>query len=584
MNYGDGSMYNYNALGPSAEEFYNYSQILFDVNIYDGPWSLHSQIEFSDPPEIGISFKGLRRFTFSYDKDKYNILIGDIYKSWGKGLVLSQYDDISIGYDNGIRGAAISYNYFGTNIEFLTGNKKIRNFTNFSSISRIPDRSTTNNLIGMRVDRQLGNIEIGISTLTNIERFSINSFGSDSSLASHNLNSFSGSYFGENFDLSLEYANKYTAINPAIMQIEFDLTTFESDTIIRKSHYGSGLAFSSNYIKSIFSFSFDYAYYSFLVSDPSFRSSMPLPEGVSQFQKPMIISQEYPSVLLNRLTHLQDNNDEVGLNFVINISVGEGGSFTLNSSYSSRTKEWYRELESDFITSKWKIKKENYFTPSRGISSSPYQQHTISYESFFERGNYQITFSKIDEIKTLYENDISDTYEKSRYDIIDAITIPFSMEYNFKEDYSFIFKAGYQEMKKGIQTDFSNTPNIFVSYYENIDGAMEQKQHTYAASLGISKSSKWSIIFNIERDEHNEADGVSENFVINPLEKIFDPFFDSLDRTWISTELTYRFENSLRLSMFYGSNRGGVSCANGICRYYPGFTDGFRMQLTKSFY
>ena len=71
MNYGDGSMYNYNALGPSAEEFYNYSQILFDANIYDGPWSLHSQIEFSDPPEIGISFKGLRRFTFSYDKDKY---------------------------------------------------------------------------------------------------------------------------------------------------------------------------------------------------------------------------------------------------------------------------------------------------------------------------------------------------------------------------------------------------------------------------------------------------------------------------------------------------------------------------------
>ena len=158
------------------------------------------------------------------------------------------------------------------------------------------------------------------------------------------------------------------------------------------------------------------------------------------------------------------------------------------------------------------------------------------------------------------------------------------MEYNFKEDYSFIFKAGYQEMKKGIQTDFTNAPNIFVSYYENIDGAFEEKQHTYAAGLGISKSSRWSIIFNIERDEYNEAGGVSENFVINPLEKIFGPFFDSLDRTWISTELTYRFENSLNLSMFYGSNRGGVSCANGICRYYPGFTDGFRMQLTKSFY
>ena len=48
--------------------------------------------------------------------------------------------------------------------------------------------------------------------------------------------------------------------------------------------------------------------------------------------------------------------------------------------------------------------------------------------------------------------------------------------------------------------------------------------------------------------------------------------------------LSEGFENSLNLSIFYGSNKGGVSCANGICRYYPGFSDGFRMQLTKSFY
>ena len=57
-----------------------------------------------------------------------------------------------------------------------------------------------------------------------------------------------------------------------------------------------------------------------------------------------------------------------------------------------------------------------------------------------------------------------------------------------------------------------------------------------------------------------------------------------MDRTWVSTELVYRFENEIRLSLFYGSNKGGVSCANGLCRYYPGFSDGFRLQLTKTIY
>ena len=56
------------------------------------------------------------------------------------------------------------------------------------------------------------------------------------------------------------------------------------------------------------------------------------------------------------------------------------------------------------------------------------------------------------------------------------------------------------------------------------------------------------------------------------------------DKTWVSSKVTYRFNENYQLSIFYGSNKGGISCANGICRYYPGFSDGFRIQLTKSFY
>ena len=124
---------------------------------------------------------------------------------------------------------------------------------------------------------------------------------------------------------------------------------------------------------------------------------------------------------------------------------------------------------------------------------------------------------------------------------------------------------------------------ISISYFINQNGESEDFQITYSNSLGLAKSSKWAFSINIEVDKHNEADGNSDNVYINPFEKLFNPFFDNLDRTWISGEITYLFEEDFRLSLFYGSSKGGVSCANGVCRYYPGISDGFRLKLTKSF-
>ncbi len=581
VNYGDGSIFgNYS----DSEDDYNYSQVLFDINLFNGPWNLHSQFEFSNPPEIGNNFQGIRRFTFSYKKSNYNILFGDIYKSWGKGLVLNQYDDINIGYDNGIRGVSITYNIEKSLIEFISGNKNLKIYSNSSNFLRKPDRSTNNNILGLAIHKRSSNYGIGYYSLLNREKFPLNQFSSDSSLASHNLNSIYMELIGEYFDMSIEYANKYTEINPAIMQVEFDLTTFKSDTSYRKSSLGSGFAFSSNYFFNMFNISIDYSYYSFFVTDPAKRSSIPLPEGISQFQKPMLINQEHSSVLLNRLTHLQDNNDEIGINFSLSTNIGDSGIFTFNSTFSSRTKEWYRIQESELITGPWIIQKEGYVFPSMNPSSNPYQQHTFIIENFWENGNYQFNISKIYEVKTLYDNDLSQTDKKTRYDVLDALVIPFSLEYNLFSDLNILFNVAYQKIKRGAETDYRLAEDSYISIYQNTNGVEKPIQYTFATSVGFSKSSKWSFIINLEKDKYFEAAGNSRNLVINPLEKIFNPFFDSLDKMWISTEVTYRFQNNTRLSLFYGSNKGGVSCSNGVCRFYPGFSDGFRLQLTKMIY
>ncbi len=47
------------------------------------------------------------------------------------------------------------------------------------------------------------------------------------------------------------------------------------------------------------------------------------------------------------------------------------------------------------------------------------------------------------------------------------------------------------------------------------------------------------------------------------------------------------FFNSLlsnsKLSIFYGSQRGGLICANGVCAIQPEFIDGIKLSFSRTF-
>ena len=147
LNYGSGSTYLSENDSDHSKELFDFSQVLYDVNFYSGKWSLNSKIEFSNPPEIGANFKGLKRFLIKYNNQKNQFSFGDIYESWAKGLALNQYDDISLGFDNGIQGAAIALNNDVTSIKLLLGNKKIRRFKSSENFSRIPTDISYHSLI-----------------------------------------------------------------------------------------------------------------------------------------------------------------------------------------------------------------------------------------------------------------------------------------------------------------------------------------------------------------------------------------------------------------------------------------------------
>ena len=58
---------------------------------------------------------------------------------------------------------------------------------------------------------------------------------------------------------------------------------------------------------------------------------------------------------------------------------------------------------------------------------------------------------------------------------------------------------------------------------------------------------------------------------------------DSKTNTWMGGDLSYKLNTETQVSLFYGSQKGGLVCANGICAEQPGFEDGFKITFRSLF-
>ena len=70
----------------SANDF-NFSEHLLEGRMNMGQWSAWTQLEFSDPPELGVNYSGLRKLRLEYFRDKVSLEIGDVYTIWGLSLI-----------------------------------------------------------------------------------------------------------------------------------------------------------------------------------------------------------------------------------------------------------------------------------------------------------------------------------------------------------------------------------------------------------------------------------------------------------------------------------------------------------------
>ena len=547
----------------NSQNDYNYFENLMNINVASGNYMGWIELEFSNPPILGLDYKGIRKFRLDYIGDITQLKIGDLYEYWGNGMILNSVDDKSIDLDTGIRGALLTLSREQIDFSILAGNQKIMRSSNqiLDYNERIPNYKSDYNLYGSRLNFIYNNFSGGIHfILANQFDKNINDVFKRNP---HRLVGFNIDYFSEKLDLIFEYLSKDNNGSGLFA----DLTVHKEKLIFLKPA-SIGLTYK-NYL---FSFRSPNERWDFVNNKI----------GIIPIQQMPTAFQLHSAYLLSRITHVIDYNDEVGFNFNIKGKLFDNYEFLFSYSKSSRSDEW--KLDDNYEWSKNKKNNSITLTPSNNDLFNPFKEVYLEIDGFNNNGKhyYKFGFSSMRDILELYENQkiISHdaiTLNRYSYELRSAQTFPISYTYRLTDNHSVDFIFEYQSLKKGIvSNDDLQAKNLFSSNFS------KPSQINRFINLGYSYSPKWSINFSVDYADTEEKIVLDGNRYNNLLEQLISNFFNN-ELTWANLEIAYNFKQNYRLSVSYGSKRGGVYCSNGICRYMQPFENGFAIKMISSF-
>ena len=565
-------------MGENRSGFY-YNETLINTHLQYGNFNNWLQFEFSDPPELGRSLNGLRKMRLEYDQGDLSLKLGDLYEIWGRGLVLNTLDDQSIDRDTGIRGLSINYNSNPWNIQFITGRSDIQLSTPINPDMRKHDYTSFHNMYGINVDYIKNNHSIGSSFIQSKEKHSVNLYSTipDTVNLKNQIMSIKYIYNSSLFDLYTEYIKNQS--------FEYD----DMNNLFKGHSDGRGLYSNLNLYFNLFSLNIEYINYRFGTLDPSERTNFVDNYGLFQpFQNPPTALNINENILMNRVSHQTDFNNEIGYKIELMCMLNEWIEFLGIYSVSSQSHSWVMDLNYQ-----WSKEDEVSLIPLSEKSATPFKElyGELSFYLLDHKLHLTTGYSNSYDITKLDFYTRTDTSSLMDYSLQQSRSIPLGISYVFDNGWSINAKIETQFYTKGggrIQTENGVTvvDTFMSSFYNDNDGNGIPDADEYLdyetnrfTSISIGKSPLWSAA--LTWDNTNVIETISgTNEFDNPLEQLL-----GLDQTrnWVNIEFVYNITPSIRLSLLYGSLKGGLVCTNGICRTIEPFNDGFKMGFTSVF-
>lgn len=520
LRYGNG--YEYTGTYKSAKEYF---ENLTDARLNVNGVTFGMRYEISDPIEYGLNFKGIRKRYIEYNHTSgVSLRAGDFWEILSRGLSLNVFEDRSLGYDTGIDGVRVAYrNIFGKK-------NPVRLYAQITG----GDIDYSDYLTPERIEKY--KVRSAYTEVSPVKPLTLglNYVYSIGDLPEENVNTRVNTDLPEinlNFNLPefqfyAAYSHKSSRVSPNEI--------FPTATTGNGDGFYSSLSYSKNKI----GVTLDYKNYRYDITLPDNRSNT-RPTRMLPYQNPPTAQKEHTSTLISRNPHVVDFNDEVGGQVDIVYTPNDKMTFNLNGSIASRHYQ-YEDTDTASGISYKRIERDGNYLPSLEDPFSPFWEIYFEGEYYVSEKVYtKLAFAR--QNSTQYNQIYPENSEK-----IFTTTIPIELKYSFNKEYTFTF-VGEQQWEH----------NSFRTSRES-----DQSFTNQFLSFTISRSPDLNITFNTESTNDDEE----------PTGKKF----------WWLSEVSYKINQSNTVLISYGSERGGLRCANGICRFVKPF-EGFRASVQSSF-
>ena len=529
--------------GDSAND-YNYNELIFDtrISLFKPNYMIEGILSFerSNPPEIGLDERGLRKYLIGYYKENWSLEFGDIYQTWGRGLILNQLDYQNLDFDTGAEGVGFKFSKPNLSVNLIVGDLALsKSTTSHSGYNpRIPNYFIDQFIYGADFNHFIKGFNYGLSILAVEE---------NSQDINHNLSNF-------------RIGKDYSAGDIFLSLIRKDSKKDNFD----QNKQGSGFYLSNTNYLSNWSITTSYRSMKIDINDPISRDNLSENFGNAlDIQRSPTGYYLHTFRLLSRTTQEVNLNDEIGLEFQVSGPLNSNNIVAINFMKSSSTKQWYQILGGEWAG------KENSFFPTSDNSAYPFEEIYLEFSGYSKNGN--IYYKTGIDFQNEVFNVLSNSSENKSYEINKSQTVPLLLSFNTGSKWNFEMQLEYQKLKTGFK-------NIIISDVAGIDDLYsfhsllsEKYQINKFISLSTNFDQKWTFNFSVETTNADES----------KLNNDSNENFDS-SNSWKSFGVSYKFDTDDTLQVFYGSVRGGLDCTNGVCRYIQSFDDGLRIDYTSN--
>ena len=523
---------------------YNYSELILDskITLFKTNYMIEGIFSFenSNPPEIGLDERGLRKYLIGYYNENFSMELGDIYQTWGRGLILNQLDYQNLDFDTGANGLGLKYSSSDFLINLIAGDlaisKSITSHANYDP--RVPNYFINQFIYGADINHNFSGFNYGLSILSVEE---------DSRDVHHSLSNF-------------RFEKSYSAGDVYLSFVRKDSEKKDFDENIQ----GSGFYLSNTNFFKNWSITTAYRSMKMDINDPNIRHNQSDNFGNAlDIQRSPTGYYLHTFRLLSRTSQEVNLNDEIGIELQISGPLNEYNIVAINYLKSSSTKDWYQNWNGDWLS------KKNSTFPSSKYSSYPFEETYLEFSGYSSSGD--IYYKTGIDFQNKVFNVLTNGPEFQSFEVSKSQTFPFLLSFKTNSQWSYDLQFEYQKLKTGFKrTTISDVDGIDDLYsFHSLLSKKEQINRFISFSANYNKS--WTFNFSFETtnaDESKLNDNTNDNF-------------DS-SNSWESIGFSYKFDSDDTLQFFYGSVRGGLDCTNGVCRYVQAFEDGLRIDYTSN--